>query len=610
LKIRVMVSLVLLSLLPLTSVAQTGDSAKFDRLVPDDASLVLLVDDVPEFLGEWPESPLGLVWNDPKVKEFFAPLRDELEFDRLNELARENTGFSITEILEGLTGGMAVVIGNLDFSGEADDPVTIAILAEIGDNREMFTNLMARELENVRSELESGAQLREIEEEFRGQTLHVRQKLTGEAIEELDVWAVVDGNFLFVEPKSMIQELVASLADGGSRAPLADSDAYKRARRRSPDADVFGWVNIERFVTPLKASLASAEAAEGAEGADGGALGLLGISASSVIEALKLDSLEALYVAARMSPKSTFVDLGVLYSSGGGLMDVVAFGPGPVERVSFIPADAVSASVSNISIPDAWVGIKNVLGRVNPGLPAMIQLYLGQLSGEAGIDIEKSLMGSLGDRLITASFMPQSDQPTGEPILAIPQSLMGIAVTDRQSLEMVFETLKSFLGGGSEMFERREYRNESIFVSKSDLPEMMSGEGVSSQLAYALTDDWVFISFGGAEPIEIILAAQADRQRSLWERRDVKSALKSVPEGAGGIIYSDLATMTVSIFKSIAALEGLTEDEHDTDDAGLVNPESLPDAALLKRYLGIGIGSIEKTDRGLYGSLKIFPPTR
>ena len=61
-KIRVMISLVLLSLLPLTSVAQTGDSAKFDRLVPDDASFVLLVDDVPEFLGAWPESPLG--WPD------------------------------------------------------------------------------------------------------------------------------------------------------------------------------------------------------------------------------------------------------------------------------------------------------------------------------------------------------------------------------------------------------------------------------------------------------------------------------------------------------------------------------------------------------------------
>ena len=51
------------------------------EIVPAGAPMVVYVADVPASIGSWEASPLAELWNDPQVRAFFAPLRDELELE-------------------------------------------------------------------------------------------------------------------------------------------------------------------------------------------------------------------------------------------------------------------------------------------------------------------------------------------------------------------------------------------------------------------------------------------------------------------------------------------------------------------------------------------------
>ena len=55
---------------------------QLEAVISADTDMVLVIDDVPRFLERWSESPLGRAWNDPQVKRFLAPMRDDMEIDR------------------------------------------------------------------------------------------------------------------------------------------------------------------------------------------------------------------------------------------------------------------------------------------------------------------------------------------------------------------------------------------------------------------------------------------------------------------------------------------------------------------------------------------------
>jgi len=569
---------------------------RLETILPIDSALVLMIEDVPAFLETWPESPLGSVWNDPQVKRFFQPLRERMQLDRWEELTRETTGFPLSEILSKLGGQAAILLHDFETVDSWDEEtlVPVALVAVVPDGGEMLEALMGLDLENQRSELEEGVRFEEFEEEFRGETIHIRKRLSedGERIEE--GWGMIDGYAVVAQPKELFLEIVANIKDGGADRTLSRNAAFTQLKKRGSQGDVLLYCDLTPLISLLEASFAE----EGSSGEPNP----FGVTTDKIFDSLGLRNLEGLYVSARLAKSETVVDAGLLYGDDSGIVKLLAYRPGPVDLPSFVPDGVATAGVSNFSIPQAWQVLRELLNTLGPA-SGMLDMYLQQFSTSAGFDLEESLIGSLGDHMVSAQFYKQPSEPGETPSLDEMENLLGIALNDRQTLEMALEGLKGMLGPGLELFDEREYLGQTIYVTKDAVLGAAQPEGSpAAQIAYTLTDEYFLMAFGSSAPIESVLS-QGDRARgSIWKRKDVRTALGRLPRDAASLMYYDVASLMGAALKSIATVQEFAgSDEEDSEESGqLCDPEALPGAETLGQYFGIGVGAIEKGPGGLF----------
>ena len=203
-----------------------------EAILPADGMMVVLIEDAPTFLGSWSDSPLGQAWNDEAVKRFFAPLRQQLELEAWDERTREATGFTLEEILKSFNGQVALVLNDMTFDAEdpkGDPDMSMAIVAAVGEEDvKTIESLLKLSLEHDQEQAEAGVQIREVEEEFQGTVLHMRETLSKEMAEETEGWAIVDGYAVMAEPKSMLQQVVSSIKSGGTQSRFSESEAYAK----------------------------------------------------------------------------------------------------------------------------------------------------------------------------------------------------------------------------------------------------------------------------------------------------------------------------------------------------------------------------------------------
>jgi hypothetical protein len=590
---------VLLLLLALGSgVALAEKPPRVESVIPADSAMLIMVEDAPEFLASWPESQLGQVWNDPQMKRFFAPLREEMEVDRWEEITHEATGIPLSKILAGLTGQVALVLRDFP-DGPEDETESAALIAAVGDEA-MIQALMQAELAQQREDAEEGVEIREIEEEFQGETLHVRQTVTADDVTDTDGWAIVDGLVVEAQPKAFLQEMVANVKRGTAETPWASTAQFRKLKARTPSSELLVHVNIESLMPMMR------EAAQQSPDDPPSPFGQL--SPDAMISGLALDKIQGAYLSTNSTREVTSIDAGVLYQENKGLVKLLAYEPGPVKLPHFLPEGTASAGVSNFSIPKMWDGLKEVFQGINPGMAGMMTMWLQQLSTAAGFDLEQGLFGSLGDSMVSAQFFREPREPGEEPSLDDMDSLVGIAVNDRQTLEMALEGLKTMAGQGTELFEAREYLDHTIYISRQELPSDVSGEP-GQQVAYALSDDYLFVSVGTTAPLELALSAGATPKRSIWNRSDVKSAMERVPRDASALFYYDVAAFFGSFVKysvQAASMGGETEEGESADI--FVDPDAAPDPSAVKRYFGLAVGSAEKESDGFYTSFHLLKP--
>ena len=214
-------------------------------------------------------------------------------------------------------------------------------------------------------------------------------------------------------------------------------------------------------------------------------------------------------------------------------------------------------------------------------------------------------------RLISAQFFREPDEPGQEPSFEQLENLIGIAVSDRQSLEGSLDALKALGGQGMELFEEREYLDHTIYVSKQAMPEEMTG-APGQRFAYMLTSEYLFFSMTGPGPLETVLGSKQNPARSIWNRADVKAAIEALPADASSVYYYDVGSLAASMFKSLVTFQKMAAGGGEDDDEGgplrWIDPETPPDPDLLRKYFGIGVGCLQKDGSGLYTRVRLLAP--
>jgi hypothetical protein len=165
--------------------------------------------------------------------------------------------------------------------------------------------------------------------------------------------------------------------------------------------------------------------------------------------------------------------------------------------------------------------------------------------------------------------------------------VLGFSIKQRQSFELALESLKTLAGKGSEFFESREYLETTIYTLK-----MQQDTGT---IAYAITDDFFFLSFGSTEALESILVSMSARGKNVWDQPRVHRALAGLPDGAAGIHYQDMAAMGQAILELLRSAAALSPDtESQPGDFG-----EIPDSDTIGKYLGPAVTGVYKDDSSL-----------
>lgn len=611
------VPFVLALLVTIVATATFAD-VQLEAVISADSDMVLVIDDVPRFLERWSESPLGRAWNDPQVKRFLAPMRDDLEIDRWEETVRGETGLELDEILAAFKGQVALLLPDMRQIIEAaddEDPEQYALLAEVGADDTIVRRLMELDLDSMREELEENEKLEEVEEEFRGETLHVRRVTTADGEDENEGWAIVGGFAVMAEPKSYLQQLVGALKERASDSPLNEDPGFRKVRGRVPSTDLLLYFDFDgvlpMLVESIKKDLDNPEAPNP-----------MGLTGQAVLDALALDAIQSFFVSTTILDGATHIDVGIQYTENRGLLKILAFEPGPVRLPEFLPDDAVEASVANFSLPKMWQAVKEILGAINPAFAGMLEMQLAQLNATHGFDLEKGVFGSLGDQLVAAKYLRPAEEPGETPSLEVLDQIFGVSVTDRQSLEMGLEALKSLAGAGGELFEVTEYLDHTIFTLKQEMP---SEPGAAPQrLAYTLTDDYLLFSTGTQAPLRAAVSRGGRPGKKLWDRREVKQAMKTLPPNASGLSFYDVERMLRSAIEGCGQVQSLMQQDEESVEADaepegveveeeaapeFCDPSAKPDPSTIGKYFGPAVGAQYKDGGGFYGTVRLIHPS-
>jgi hypothetical protein len=244
-----------------------------------------------------------------------------------------------------------------------------------------------------------------------------------------------------------------------------------------------------------------------------------------------------------------------------------------------------------------------ILGEIMPAFPGLYRMQVTALNARLGFNVEESLLSSLGDGLVSCdSFRPAERPGAGSSIEAIDE-VYGLSVTDRQTLEMALEALKDTFAPGGEIFEEREYLDTVIHVLETPLPAETEG-APESFLAYALTDEYLFLSQGSTAGLETLLSRLKKPGRSIWQREEIRTAIERLPPGASALGVLDMASLVDGMFGAMVAVVDYAEPE----EGVYWDREARPDLRYLRRKAGIAVSGMYKDGGSLSYTLRLFPP--
>lgn len=596
---RLPARLALASLSVVASAALPAAEPALDHLVPEEAALVLAVEDLPALRTRLAASPLGRVWEDEEVRKFVAPLRTNPDYLKLSEKLKTETGYSVEELLGLATGDIlfTVPLSSLQFAKARLNADALLVL-EVGENEAKLNELLAR-----RRTGKDGATPAETTEDYNGATLHILGATPTGATEERAgedaksaIWAVHEGRAFLASSRELVTGALDAVAAGGHVRPLASAARYRAVVDRAGGRPDYVFLADLGSVYPLVVAGIEASADPARQP------NAMGIEPLNVLKALGLDALGVVSSTGVIaSDGSSTSDLVLTYDEPRGVLNLVAYRDGPVARPDWVPAGWTNVSSQNFSVPDLYAELERMLDRVSPMLAGMAMGQIKAFDRQMNIDLKRDLIGNFGTNIIGGLVPPVGSSATKPPPYDELEQFFAVSLADAAAFERTLDALKGrFLGPDGGPLEKRDYLGRAlhVFTPPAGAPDATKG------FAYAIADGWLLVSIGSASPLEAVLQRmnKAESAGSFWARSDARAALADVPASAFSIQVADLPT----VFASICALAVKAQAERGPDETPLVDASATPGAETFAKYLSYVVTHGERKADGFY--IKSFTP--
>jgi hypothetical protein len=330
---------------------------------------------------------------------------------------------------------------------------------------------------------------------------------------------------------------------------LVSGEEYRRVRDRTgPDPDFFLYANLGA-VWGLVRQMSRAEGS--------------GNEAMRALEAMGFTGMRSLGMAMRFE-EDGFSQRMFLHVPGSrdGLLRLLPSENSALLPPRFVPPGAVQAFTVKLDIERFSAGLRGMLDAMEEGTAAEMDSGLSELKTEAGIDIEKDLIGLL-DGAVTAYTMP-SRETEGPPVsgsivegnpeigpppeAAPPRAVYAFRLKDPEKFGRAFEALLDYgRQAGGLPVEREEYLGVRMHV----LPfseEMAMGIGVVGNdlvLATSKEDLQAVIRRKGKEEVPALVAGEPFAR-----------AMRSVPPIRSMVYYGDLGAQLEMMGKTFSLFPG------------------------------------------------------
>ena len=250
--------------------------------------------------------------------------------------------------------------------------------------------------------------------------------------------------------------------------------------------------------------------------------------------------------------------------------------------------------------------MEEMMKEMSPQLFLLVNSQIQAFEDQIGVPFRKNVLGSLGDDLVSISrlnadweknigqlFSDELDNDELDEIdigqLGSPTSeVYAISLSDSQLFD---QSLRATIDGatkGANMFEERKHKGTLI-------RSMRGLEQAGVKISYAVTDKWLLLSMGEDQFLNQVIDRMQSDQKSLWDRKDVKSSLRDFPDQVSQVEYFDFGQV-MEMLKPMMG-EMMSDMDADLD----LKPQDLPDFP----YFMLGWAKYVKS--GVVSKVTLFP---
>jgi hypothetical protein len=538
-----------------------------EKLLSDDTLFVVTAPDFAKLRETFRNSPQSQLWNDPAMKafrehfmekwneEFAKPLERELDvrLDDYTSLPQGQVTFALTQ-LRGKEDelGVLFLIDTKSKSGQLKTNLTNLRKKWVDSGKTLRTEKI-RDFEFSVVSLSSNDVPATLKEFFpqRAEVHELGDENDGKAATKSELVIGQADSLLIIGDSTKAVEKVAIRMTGGSMPALGELAAYNANHQAYfRDAPIYGWLNLKAVIDMLAKSESEKKESDAAPDPFGAP------KMDKMLAAFGVSGLRTAAFTAQSSPDGTLLQffVGVPEANRQGFFKILAGEAKESSPPPFVPADAVKFQRWRLDGQKLWATIEKTLKDISPQWLNSLNMALEIANTNAkekdpGFDVRKSLIGNLGDDIITYEKAAKGSDPKSGP------SIFLLGSPKPEDLAAALKSIFTLLNPAAASPTEREFLGRKIFsMPAPSLPLPMMGAAKPSgpkTLSYSATGGYVAMSTD-VSILEEFLRSSESQSKALHETAGLKDASQKVTSTGTGLFgYENHAETMRAVFESL-----------------------------------------------------------
>ncbi len=277
-----------------------------------------------------------------------------------------------------------------------------------------------------------------------------------------------------------------------------------------------------------------------------------GITTSNLISAIGLDSIQCLGMQIDPSDEKLVLSTAFFMGKYDGIFSFIQHeDEGQAVQHDFISIQAFTANSVSYDFAKIWPTLEKMIAGLSPQLLLLVNSQIQAFEEKAEVAFRRDVLGTLGDEAFSFSLLPDKIERVED--FEKGSDFLGISLTDSKLFDRSLRSMIDSIAPGNDLFAERLHKGVTIRKLRG-----LEESGVS--LSYAVTEKWFLLAMGEDNQLNQVINRMGGKGRSLWEKKEIQTALADLPEGSNTIDFVDLEKL-VRFLSSVAIMTLDLEEE-------------------------------------------------